>query len=69
MNRKILVLDIDGTLVNDKKEITPKTKSGCFAIPINSTSSFCIVIFVCNHVTFIDRCSILIFQSSEHTNC
>ena len=26
MNRKILVLDIDGTLVNDKKEITPKTK-------------------------------------------
>ena len=26
MNKKILVLDIDGTLVNDKKEITPKTK-------------------------------------------
>ena len=25
MNRKILVLDIDGTLTNSKKEITPRT--------------------------------------------
>ena len=27
MNYKLLVLDIDGTLTNDKKEITPKTKA------------------------------------------
>jgi hypothetical protein len=27
MNKKILVLDIDGTLVNSKKEITPATKA------------------------------------------
>lgn len=26
MDKRILILDIDGTLVNDKKEITPKTK-------------------------------------------
>lgn len=26
MNKKILVLDLDGTLTNNKKEITPKTK-------------------------------------------
>ena len=32
MERKLLVLDIDGTLVNSKKEITPKTKEAIFKI-------------------------------------
>lgn len=31
MEKKILVLDIDGTLVNSKKEITPKTKEAILA--------------------------------------
>lgn len=31
-NKKILVLDIDGTLVNSKKEITPKTLDAIFKI-------------------------------------
>ena len=30
MNRKLLVLDIDGTLTNSKKEITEKTKTALF---------------------------------------
>ena len=28
MNEKVLVLDIDGTLTNSRKEITPATKRG-----------------------------------------
>ena len=28
MSYKLLVLDIDGTVTNSKKEITPKTKEG-----------------------------------------
>lgn len=31
-DKKILILDIDGTLVNSEKEITPKTKEALFAI-------------------------------------
>ena len=31
MEKKLLVLDIDGTLVNNKKEITPRTKEAIFA--------------------------------------
>lgn len=30
MNKKVLVLDIDGTLTNSKKEITPATKAALF---------------------------------------
>ncbi|MBR3646649.1 MAG: HAD family phosphatase [Lachnospiraceae bacterium] len=32
MNKKMLVLDIDGTLTNSKKEITPATKEAIFKI-------------------------------------
>lgn len=32
MNHKILVLDIDGTLTNSKKEITPATKNALYAM-------------------------------------
>ena len=32
MNHKILVLDIDGTLTNSKKEITTSTKNALFAL-------------------------------------
>lgn len=32
MNHKILVLDIDGTLTNSKKEITPATQSALYAM-------------------------------------
>ena len=32
MEKKLLVLDIDGTLVNDKKEITPRTKEALFQV-------------------------------------
>ncbi len=32
MNRKMLVLDIDGTLTNSKKEITPPTKAAITAV-------------------------------------
>ena len=30
---KILVLDIDGTLTNSQKEITPQTKAGIINMP------------------------------------
>lgn len=29
MKYKLLVLDVDGTLLNDKKEITPRTMPPC----------------------------------------
>ena len=32
MKTKVLVLDIDGTLTNSKKEITPETKRGIIHI-------------------------------------
>lgn len=32
MNKKLLVLDIDGTLTNSKKEITPKTREALISI-------------------------------------
>ena len=32
MNHKILVLDIDGTLTNSKKEVTESTKKALYAM-------------------------------------
>lgn len=35
MKTKVLVLDIDGTLTNSKKEITPETKRGIIQFMAN----------------------------------
>ena len=40
MKRKVLVLDIDGTLTNSKKEITPKTRQALLEIQRQGQSSF-----------------------------